>query len=303
MQGLSRDIRRLTEASFEFSEVPAFDDFQSGYEEYLLGKFGDNSLILEYPNVSHSNVAKRAIEKKKPFKKSGDGYRDTLVWESILQVLSRNDRPDVVFVSNNRSDFWDGEQLASDLLSDLDERGIAHEKVTPFLTVKALIDERILPQLNQLEELAANIAGRQVPGIDFAEWLQDAIFDAIDANEAGRVIAQVQPGECLIELSEVYEVNSINVEHEFLLTETDRYIVLTADVGIGIDVCADWWQYEESEAIETLFDQEGFGQPTPYSCVYVGKPVHTTFSLLIHSYDPFDASVEVLGMASTQADD
>jgi len=171
------------------------------------------------------------------------------------------------------------------------------------MTIKALIDERVFPQLNQLRELSGNIANNNVPGIDIEEWLQNAIFDAIDPNDAGRVVAHVQPNECQIVLSEVYEVGSIAVEHEFLLTETDRYIVLTAEVGVGIDVCADWWQYEDSAAVGTLFDEQGMGQPTPYECVYVGKLVNMTISVLVHSFDPFDASVEILSMAPLDSDE
>lgn len=62
--------------------------------------------ILPLPKVSHARVLDRDLGTRKPFARSGKGYRDTLIWESLVEFVKtlRSDQM-VVFVTGNANDF------------------------------------------------------------------------------------------------------------------------------------------------------------------------------------------------------
>jgi len=82
----------------------------------LLGG-GAGFTILPYPDVSHRDVTARALARRRPFDSLGhEGYRDALIWESVLAFARTLARERVVLVSRNSKDFADA---AGDLHADL----------------------------------------------------------------------------------------------------------------------------------------------------------------------------------------
>ena len=81
--------------------------------------------ITPYPDISHEIIARRALDRRKPFDVRGhNGYRDTLLWISVLSAATDSK---VMFVSDNSADFAKNKQmpteLADDLLKDLTAAG------------------------------------------------------------------------------------------------------------------------------------------------------------------------------------
>src|SRR5258708_39963722 len=73
-----------------------------------------------YPQTSHHIVARRALAHRKPFDANGRvGYRDTLIWESILEIAKESDGEQIVFITGNSEDFGKSNQLHPDLIADL----------------------------------------------------------------------------------------------------------------------------------------------------------------------------------------
>jgi hypothetical protein len=65
---------------------------QEAYRTFLLTKLKSFGVtILPYPNTSHERLVTRALQRRKPFRNDGAGYRDTLVWESVLPLLKGTD--------------------------------------------------------------------------------------------------------------------------------------------------------------------------------------------------------------------
>lgn len=295
VRNLSRRTSRLLGNDFEFVGPDDLALARDNYADFIVERLGKKCRVVGYPNVSHEKLVDRAVSKRKPFKESGSGYRDALIWESVLEVLAWEDAPNVIFVTQNRKDFLAEEGLAQDLLNDLVERNVNPNRIETFLGVDDLTKERILPHLDQLDELKAQIEADGVPGIVIATWLEDAAFDEVDKSEVANLLVGLDPAEGAdVELSEVYDVRNINVEQSYIVAEGEQFLIMNAVLGVGLNVCANWVQYEESEAIERLFDSDGTGQPAPYACVYVGGEVLIRFSILVHSYEPFEASMEIL---------
>jgi hypothetical protein len=78
--------------------------------------------VLPYPAVPHRQVVARALARRRPFDPRGrGGYRDTLIWESVLELARQGGVAHVVLVTRNHKDFaaGDGSGWHADLRADL----------------------------------------------------------------------------------------------------------------------------------------------------------------------------------------
>jgi hypothetical protein len=64
-----------------------------------------NVKVIEYPKISLRDITIRDLEKKKPFKQNGSGYRDFIIWECLKSEVKSWRGDTVVFISNNSRDF------------------------------------------------------------------------------------------------------------------------------------------------------------------------------------------------------
>lgn len=97
------DIDRSTEAQELIGE---FRNRASQYEKFLKGRFGElNIEVFELPSIDHLEIARRAAETVTPYRGEKDGYRDTLIWFTLLDIAKKYPSSDVWFVSDNTSDF------------------------------------------------------------------------------------------------------------------------------------------------------------------------------------------------------
>ncbi|MGO4246161.1 PIN domain-containing protein [Paenarthrobacter sp. RAF54_2] len=80
-----------------------------GYEEVLVARMAELGIeAAPTPAVGHLEVAERASKEIAPYTKGRkDGYRDTLIWLTVLDVATREPDHEVWFVSNNDQDFGD----------------------------------------------------------------------------------------------------------------------------------------------------------------------------------------------------
>jgi hypothetical protein len=102
-----------------------------------------NGRILPYPNVPHSVLVSRALAPNKPFVPSGRGYRDALIWFSVLE-LARSCGQEIVFITANSEDFCQSKKdltLHGDLLNDLKSCGIKGSRVRLLVSLAEFIQE------------------------------------------------------------------------------------------------------------------------------------------------------------------
>lgn len=85
--------------------------------------------ILPYPRIGHERVLRRLFKKKKPFGDKEKGYKDTLIWESILTICNRFDK--VIFITANFKDFAQppSDSLHPDLVEGLEALSLDGDKV------------------------------------------------------------------------------------------------------------------------------------------------------------------------------
>ncbi len=126
------------------------------YERWLRSTLDDlGASIRQPPEVPHLDLVDRAIARRKPFSSDGKrGYRDALIWETVLEV-ARDQQ--VVLLTNNTDDFSESTDdvslIAKTLRADLFRLGEPDDHVVVCRSPSALVDylfgrdERLLAEL------------------------------------------------------------------------------------------------------------------------------------------------------------
>lgn len=141
------------------------------------------------PSVGHDRLVRRALDRRKPFNSKGAGYRDALIWETVLAMA---DSPDtqVVLITNNWRDFGEnkeGTQIADDLVEDLQAIG-AVDRVRLIPDLRAFKTEFVATETIAADELdeALNAEGSSLRGQLFdalADRLRAYVFDRYDIRD------------------------------------------------------------------------------------------------------------------------
>ena len=123
--------------------------------------------------VDIETVLERDLARKRPFEDSGKGFRDTLIWETVKEVLLESGASDTVFlVTDNVRDFGD---IAPELLAEVEnasgvlkrvddlEALLGHAKLSPLLAGLAKSDE-------ELAKFLALATAPIDPDVGLARW-------------------------------------------------------------------------------------------------------------------------------------
>ncbi len=138
----ARDLKRLSHVRTGLiKKIPATEklihEFKSTYENYLKGR----RLDVSHEDVDLAALVERSLNETPPFKSQGRGFRDALIWGSLISFLQKNSDPEirVALITNNTSDFGD-KQLKSELSQELENLGLA-DRVQYFNDLNAFLSE------------------------------------------------------------------------------------------------------------------------------------------------------------------
>jgi rRNA-processing protein FCF1 len=107
-----------------------------------------------YNDIPQKNVASRALSQRKPFAESGKGYKDTLIWETILQRIA-DPKDKTFFITKNHKDFASEKhtkKLHPHLLDDLSANQLPADSVCLYPDIKSFVVDNILPYLKQIAD-------------------------------------------------------------------------------------------------------------------------------------------------------
>lgn len=114
----------------------------ASYDRYLRDRLDGLATILPVPAVPHEALVHRAAARRLPFTDKGTGYRDALIWESVLALATEGP---VTLLTANVKDFAKDEDLADDLKQDLTLRSIPTDRVRLATDLAQLVQE-LLPK-------------------------------------------------------------------------------------------------------------------------------------------------------------
>ncbi|REH47366.1 uncharacterized protein DUF4935 [Kutzneria buriramensis] len=155
------------------------------YETELRDRLNElGALLIPVPTVSHQVVLTRALAGRKPFDSVGhDGYRDVLIWHSLLDIAA-DGYAGVVFVTNNTSDFCTGRPAALlpallDELADVSPTIVAAvaQSVNEVGARVEDLERRVAAEADQNQQPAAEQATVERPGEDI---VSDALAACVD---------------------------------------------------------------------------------------------------------------------------
>lgn len=140
-----KDYERATGESLKSPLTKELLDAQiKGYPRKLRKRIKELGItILAIPEGQEHTLMVKAVNRKKPFKDSGVGFPDALIWTTILKRAEKFSEeeavasPRIIFVSNNHKDFCGSDKfdLHPDLCKELIAMGIRPEviKIVPSI--------------------------------------------------------------------------------------------------------------------------------------------------------------------------
>ena len=224
-------------------KMGAIDDVCSTYAEMLgnrLSKYGVGT--LPYPSVSHADVAGRAIAKRSPFDQQGRGYRDALVWHTVLELVPDRE----VWLISDDNDFRtpSSDELAGDLVSDLKTVGRSVADVRLFRSIKECVSELgqvvVQPKVDIAKRLKDDAGYLNVVTKGIEEGLQ---YKRLNIYELSPPAAMAD--EATIDAIE--DVGSIYVQDARLVSTGELLVRLDATVDVEIGLLIDKSEVAEAE--------------------------------------------------------
>ncbi|MEG9250223.1 PIN domain-containing protein [Arthrobacter sp. Soc17.1.1.1] len=174
--GLQDDVTAITKA------IKARID---SYEADLMRRFTELGAEVVSPSaVDHLEIANRAAYGIAPYQhRTRDGYRDTVIWLTVMSIAEENPDAEVWFVSDNHKDFgpippnWTGDNQGSHndcpilfhshLRKDLDARGLVQR--VKYVTSLQTLEQHLAALHGPIsdDEMTALISELDGPALSF----------------------------------------------------------------------------------------------------------------------------------------
>lgn len=192
---LSRLLRSARGPSSELAEIIKTNK-DDPYDKFLENEFEKmGTQVPDYKDIPHKDIVARDLRRVRPFQQSGKGYRDALLWETVLRNCIKKDVA-TVFVTQNTADFCDAKNcLHEHLKADIQKIGADETDFTLFKDLVQFTDSMVVPLLKARKEFITLIDNNKVEGLGLAavcDENMDTIIEAIN-NSPETMISD--PGE------------------------------------------------------------------------------------------------------------
>jgi predicted nucleic acid-binding protein len=153
---LAKSLVSLTKAERQVARYVTHDSHDISLQDET-ERFGENleallddigMEVLPYPATTTRDLVLAGYSDRKPFKESGEGHKDFLIWKSIVENIDAANGPHV-FITSNTSDFAQEKtketfELHPELLSDL----AVEVSILGFTGRQSALEQHILPNLD-----------------------------------------------------------------------------------------------------------------------------------------------------------
>jgi len=156
----------------EIGSIPNKDDARKKFRDDIVFRLDQEwgADIVKYPQNTHKKIVDRLLQRKKPFKRSGDkevGYRDYLIWLTVVKLHNTDKNEKIVFLSANTNDFMEKGRVHPDLKADLK----MPENVKIYSNLESFIEEELKPISETSNALLNEIRTNQEVSIDWSNWI------------------------------------------------------------------------------------------------------------------------------------
>lgn len=202
---LTRDASRVLGRIIPhgFPAESTLDALASEYLVRLVDLVVDHDFdSLPYPRISHKELVARALARRRPFRESGAGYRDALLWSAVLEYLAQKREP-LAVITANTTDFGGGGELHADLRADLEAMNLPAGHVRLFHTLEELNHALIVPTLERLDDIRRKVETGAAP-TSVQQWITDELPMLLWDEEG---LGPLEPGHGRCRFSDVKAIN------------------------------------------------------------------------------------------------
>lgn len=267
-RGVRADLNKLTgkrlvaDVNIRKAHKAFSNWFESMLKEYKVD-------ILPYPKLKPQQMVKASYKRNKPFKRNGEGFKDYLVWKSIVSAISkrREDAKDAYFLTNNVNDFCEKKDqicvLHAHLQKDISNQDI---QMTVYTGLREFFGEKVSPLLKRIEpsdipefnlndliakareEVEGYLPSYSAYGIEGLPFENEVTIDMVHGVVVTDwEIKEVEDDEYLIMIS-----GSVDIEADGFIEKSNVYTGEHKDLYV---IDRDWneWVMAVSQTIETPF--------------------------------------------------
>ena len=240
------------------SELTVEDQLQKFREQYEGELQAKNIKILPYPNVDHKSIVAKELDKKKPFKDSQKGYRDSLIWETVKSELipakDLFDECQILLLTRNIKDFADASGLHKDLKDELLELGYSDNVIELVTDCEKFFKDVIQPEFEELDKIKEALNAK---GSYNRISVQDDIAQLFDMQLVQHMLDEIDeygiqvyvPLYCEYPYVEFVEEPSVKIESVIRLKDE------TVMIGCNVRICAEISYYiERSNFVDVCDD-------------------------------------------------
>ncbi len=275
-----RDVQRLLGnwPKVEFPKMDAEKLAGDYAKRFPYGISASRVVSLPYPPTAHREIALRAIERRKPFKEGGSGYRDCLIFETLKHYLSQNPGRAVLFVSLNHRDFFVESQLHPHLLADLQSSQVDPSCVKPFMDLGSFVETHFFPHLQSLDRLCDALQSGQHGKFNVLDWVKTDLPELLREGEWASAIVGVDAVHSYV--SKCHKPDKLVVDDVKLLPSGDLLVSLSTHLNIEMSVSFDGHSYDRDYAgvCELVGKPDG---PVDDATAWIPVPTYLRVSLVL----------------------
>jgi rRNA-processing protein FCF1 len=237
-QKAKKELGKLVEVSASVVTTSDAVDAYGDWLDELIEKHG--VVVTPYPDVSPKELVQQSYELKRPFKDSGDGHKDYVIWKSILTHLrSAEAAPPNIFLTNNTKDFCDTDGNGNHILHpDLSEQidNLAH-RPSVYTSIKSAFETELSPHLEGMtlddipdlgpneinakveEFLLEDLPGRSAYGLEGVPFSNEITISSVGSPSIDSVALKRVNDEVVISV-----IGSVEVEVDGFIDKSDYYM-------------------------------------------------------------------------------
>ena len=228
------------------------------YKDYLENLINENEVyVAPYPKISLKELVVKSYDIEKPFKDSGEGHKDFIIWKSIMDPIeTESTTPPHFFLTNNTKDFAMQDRnnqhlLHPDLVAQID---VSVHQPTLLKSLREAWEKLLAPRLEgmtaqdipdlsdddirraTLDFLLDDLPDRTSLGFENLPFRNEVFISAVGSDEISKIIFTKLDDNVIIKVMGTVEVEVIGCIEKF------EYYCVTEDVS-AVDIFiidSDW---------------------------------------------------------------
>lgn len=240
LQKAKKELEKIIDLPiFEVTE----DEAVLAYDDWL-GEFvvKHGIVVLPYPEMPLSELVKQSYAATKPFKESGEGHKDYIIWASIrANIEGESEENSKFFLTNNTNDFCASDENGNFVLHPDLAATVADQAKMPkvFTSIKSAFE-------NELSPLLEGISPDDIPDLG-SEGIAERVGAFLDDDLSGHSAF----GFNGVPFTNDVTVSSVDghVVNNVALKRVDNEVIISVEgtVDIGVDGFIDKTEYYMSE--------------------------------------------------------